>query len=62
MASGEDIFEEVWFVVTKISTSSGGRHMVEGEMFGLKVQIVDQPSGGARLGITGVVVDQKVPW
>ena len=36
-ASGEDNLEEMWCVVTKISTSSGGRHMVEGEMFGLKV-------------------------
>lgn len=62
LASGENIAEDVWFVVTKLSTSSGGRHMVEGEIFGLKVQIIDQPSGGARLGITGVVVNQSVPW
>ena len=62
LASGEDIAEDVWFVVKNISTSSGGRHMVEGEMFGLKVQIIDQPSGGGRLGVTGVAVDTTVPW
>ena len=31
-------------------------------MFGLTVQIVDQPSGGARLGVTGVAVNSSVPW
>uniref|UniRef100_A0A7S0T2W0 Uncharacterized protein n=1 Tax=Mantoniella antarctica TaxID=81844 RepID=A0A7S0T2W0_9CHLO len=61
-ASGEDNLEEMWCVVTKISTSSGGRHMVEGEMFGLKVQIVDQPQGGARLGVTGVVMNRNDRW
>lgn len=62
MASGEEKVHDVWFAVTKISTSSGGRHLVEGEMFGLKVQVVDQPQGGARLGITGVVVNPTASW
>ena len=63
LASGEDSLEQAWFTVTRISTSSGGHHMVEGEMFGLKVQIIDQPSlGGARLGISGVAVDPSAKW
>lgn len=58
LASGEDLNQVTWMVATKLSTSTGGHLCVEGELNGLRVQVIDQGArGGARLGIVGLLIE-----
>lgn len=63
LASGEDLNQVTWMVATKLSTSTGGHLCVDGEVNGLRVQVIDQGArGGARLGIVGLVVGPGDDW
>jgi len=58
LASGEDLNQVTWMTATKLSTSTGGHLCVEGELNGLRVQVIDQGArGGARLGIVGLLIE-----
>ena len=65
LASGEDAEIGVeYLTVTTIGTSSGGRRLVEGEIRGLRVQVIQQSGsqGGARLGVVGLAVPASAGW